>query len=140
MIVEEVVAVLNLTSKYTVTGRSASGTDWLPRRAYRPHEGSRSSESRIQWLPQGERDPLRPSELLELENAGAVQRRRFVDTRAQSSRPQDLPASLAKAVDQARIGVHGVGMQPLPADVVGLHKQQKGATQYYYYYYNYYNY
>ena len=124
MIVEEVVAVLKLTSKYTVTGRSASGTEWLPRRA-----GSRSSQSRTQWLPQGERDALRPSELLALENAGAVKRRRFVDTRAQSSRPRDLPPSLVKAIDQARIGVHGAGVQPLPMDIKGLHAQQNGSTR-----------
>jgi hypothetical protein len=124
MIVEEVVEVLKLTSKYAVTGRSASGTDWLPRRA-----GSRSSQSRTQWLPQGERDALRPSELLALENAGAVKRRRFVDTRAQSSRPRDLPPSLVKAIDQARIGVHGAGVQPLPMDIKGLHAQQNGSTR-----------
>ena len=123
MLVEEVVELLKSTSKYAVAGHSASGT--VRAQAIKRN---RSEMSRTQWLPRDERDSVRPSELLELEGAGAVQRRRFVDARAKASRPRELPACLANAVDQARVGVHGAGVQPLPPDVVGLHKQQKGAT------------
>jgi hypothetical protein len=129
MIVEEVVTVLKLTSKYKVTGSSASRTAWVARNVYRPCEGNRSSRSRTQWLPKGARDPLCPSEMVELEKGGAAKRQKFVDTRAQSSKAHTLPGSLATAVDQSWVGTHGDGMQPLPPDIKGLHMQQKGATQ-----------
>jgi hypothetical protein len=70
-----------------------------------------------------ERGDLQPSLLNGV--TSSKERRQALTQRRQESRPTELPAALVQAAGKGvRLGL----IQPVPADVIGLHKYQKGAT------------
>ena len=125
MLISEVARLLQDTSKYQM--KEAAQGFAVPFGVQDRHSSLRAGGHDLDCLAAEALSALEPSEMVGLRKGGVAKRQQFLRARSASSKPLQLPDSVARAVSCATYAKSGM-VRALPVDVLALHAAQRGAA------------